>query len=113
MKNVLKLSTELYLAQPNSFNPQTSMKTLKQTLRAAVIFAALVAMHQAAFAAKTWSFLGASPATTNVTAGVATNVSTIISAANGTGASARYQGVGTFSLTLSPDEPTISVSIDP
>ena len=55
------------------------MKNLNRILRTLTAFAVLVSTaHLASAATKTWVTLAASPATTNITAGVATNVTNVV-----------------------------------
>ncbi len=75
-------------------------------------FATLLAVpHIAPAAVKTWTVLNAAPATTNITAGTATNVTTTLTWTSGSGASARFAGPALLSVSLSPAEPTITVSL--
>ena len=53
----------------------------------------------------------AAPASTNITAGVATNLTTAITLSTGTSASTSYTGTGAYSLSLSPSEPTITLGL--
>jgi autotransporter-associated beta strand protein len=88
------------------------MKSLIRNLRTMAAFAAALAIpHLASAAVKTWQTLAAAPATTNITAGVATNLTATITFRSGSGASARFVGPGMLSVSVSPPEPTVTVGL--
>src|ERR1035438_9975096 len=88
------------------------MKSPIQKIRMmAALAAALAIPHLASAAVKTWSVLAATPATTNITAGIATNLAVPLTFRNGSGASARYAGPALLTVSLSPAEPTITVGL--
>ena len=88
------------------------MKSLIRNIRTVAALAAVLAIpHPASAAVKTWQTLAATPATTNITAGMATNLTATITFRNGSGASARYVGAALLTATLSPAEPSITVGL--
>jgi hypothetical protein len=88
------------------------MKRLNRNLRTVAALAAVLAiLHPASAAAKTWTVLAAAPATTNITAGVATNLTTTLTWTSGSGASARFSGPAALAISLSPAEPTITIAL--
>ena len=88
------------------------MKSLNRNLRTVAALAAVMAIpHLASAAVKTWTVLTATPATTNITAGVATNLTAAVKFENGSGASGRFVGPALLSLSLSPAEPTITIGL--
>ena len=88
------------------------MQKIIRTIRMASAIAVLFSIPQAGSAAtKTWSALSAAPAATNITAGVATNLTATLTWTSGSGASARFVGPGLLSISLAPAEPTITVGL--
>ena len=88
------------------------MKTLIRNIRTIAAFAAVLAIpHPASAATKTWTVLAAAPATTNITAGVATNLTTTLTWTSGSGSSARFAGPAFLDISLSPAEPTITIAL--
>ncbi len=90
------------------------MKTLTLFKRT-IVFTALIvlALPQLASAARSFATFSISPASANVTAGVATNVSGVETVINGSGGSTRYVGPAALTTTISPNEPTITVTMNP
>src|ERR1035438_1377963 len=73
--------------------PRRTMKSLNRNLRTVAALAAVMAIpHLASATTKTWQTLSAAPATTNISANVATNLAVPLTFRNGSGASARYAG---------------------
>src|ERR1035441_7491671 len=92
--------------------PRRTMKSLNRNLRTVAALAAVMAIpHLASAATKTWQTLSAAPATTNISANVATNLAVPLTFRNGSGASARYAGPALLTVSLSPAEPTITVGL--
>ena len=88
------------------------MKSLNRNLRTVAALATVLAIpHLASAATKTWQTLSAAPATTNISANVATNLAVPLTFRNGSGASARYAGPALLTVSLSPAEPTITVGL--
>ena len=88
------------------------MKSLIRNIQMLAVFTAVLAILEPASAAvKTWQTLAAAPATTNITAGVATNLTATITFRNGSGASARYVGAAFLTATLLQTEPSITVGL--
>ena len=89
------------------------MKSLNQNLRTVAALAAVMAIpHLASAAVKTWSVLAATPATTNITAGLATNVTATVKFENGSGSSARFVGSALLTVSVSPAAAGVSASLD-
>jgi autotransporter-associated beta strand protein len=89
------------------------MKTVLHTLRVAVIFTAVFLISQPAFAVRKVTSVTLTPPSTNVLAGVATNVTSTVTVVSGSGASTRYLGIATLTATVSPAEPTITATLNP
>jgi autotransporter-associated beta strand protein len=88
------------------------MQTLIRNIRTLTAFAAIMAIPQLTSAAtKTWTVLAAAPATTNVTTGVAANLTTTLTWTSGSGASARFVGPALLSISLSPADPTVAIAL--
>src|SRR5436190_318840 len=88
------------------------MKKIIQTIPMVAAFAACLSIPQLASAAtKTWTVLAPAPAATNISAGVATNLTATLTWTSGSGASARFVGPALLSVSLSPAEPTITVGL--
>src|SRR3954465_15619160 len=88
------------------------MKNLIRTLQTAALFLALVALPHRASAAKVFASMGVVPASINVTAGIATNVSTTFSLVDGnTGSSVGTGSNCFFSVSVSPSDPTVTTSL--
>src|ERR1035441_4798288 len=88
------------------------MKSLNRNRRTVAALAAVMAIpHLASAATKTWQTLSAAPATTNISANVATNLAVPLTFRNGSGASARYAGPALLTVSLLPAEPTITVGL--
>src|ERR1035437_1904672 len=93
--------------------PRRTMKSLNQNLRTVAALAAVMAIpHLASAAVKTWSVLAATPATTNITAGLATNVTATVKFENGSGSSARFGGSALLTVSVSPAAAGVSASLD-
>ena len=90
------------------------MKTLFHALTVVSALAAVIAIPRTASAVnKTWSTFSIAPTSASVPAGTAANISAVETAVNGSGASARYAGPATLSTSISPAEPTITVTPNP
>jgi hypothetical protein len=88
------------------------MKDPIRNIRMLAVLAALLAIPDLASAAtKTWVTLAAAPASTNITAGVATNLTTTLTWRNGSGASARFAGPAYLDISVSPSHPTITIAL--
>src|ERR1035437_10619478 len=89
------------------------MKSPIQKIRMmAALAAALAIPHLASAAVKTWTVLAATPATTNITAGLATNVTATVKFENGSGSSARFVGSALLTVSVSPAAAGVSASLD-
>jgi len=90
------------------------MNPLTRPLRTIAALAFLLGIPTASFAAnKTWVSMTATPPTTNITAGVAANLTSVIALRNGSGASARYVGPASLTISVSPADPNITASVNP
>jgi autotransporter-associated beta strand protein len=87
------------------------MSIFRTTSRIAVVAAMLSVSQLAHGATRVFLSLTANPATTNLAPGVATNISVPVTIATGSSGSTSYTGPGLYSLSLSPAEPTISLSL--
>lgn len=90
------------------------MKTVPHTLRIATLFVAVFFLsHAASAAVRKVLSITLAPASTNVSPGMATNVTSTITVVSGSGPSTRYLGIATLSAYVSPAEPSITTSFNP
>src|SRR5438477_5453722 len=95
------------------------MKSVTQTPPGRRKFTVLLALFGAVFlipasslaAVKVFGPMTATPASTNITPGVATNLITTINLSGNGSGSTGYKGPATFTLSVLPAEPTIMLSI--
>ena len=88
------------------------MQTLIRNIRTLTAFAAVLAIpHLASASTRTWATLAASPAVTNITAGVAASLTANITFQNGSSASTRFIGPALLTATVSPPDPTVTATL--
>ncbi len=88
------------------------MKTSIRILSLVVLAAAVLGLPRVASAAKVFASMSALPISTNVTPGVAANVSTTISVVNGNAGSSVTAGTAcAFSVSVAPAEPTLTAAM--
>src|SRR3954465_15326007 len=91
------------------------MKTLlwpSLNIRALVALTVILGCGHDCFAApKLFGPIGTVPPTTNVTAGIAANLSATVNIAGNGSGSTGYKGPVTFTLSIAPAEPTITLNI--
>ena len=96
------------------FNPFKNMKTFVQDIRIIAAFAIVFAAPGLAPAAvRHVDSVTPNPDSANVEFGIATNVTSDVAVASGSGASSRYKGIATISASVSPAEPTVTATMDP
>src|SRR5258708_318870 len=90
------------------------MKSLARTFHTAVALSAIFAMpHLASAAAKVFASMSAAPASINIMAGFATNISTTVSLVDGNSGSSSV-GTGSnciFTVSISPSDPTVTSNL--
>src|SRR5258706_1975218 len=91
--------------------PRAIMTTTTR-IRILILLAAVCALPQLANgAAKVFGSLIPNPATTNIIAGAATNVVTTVTLSGNGSGSTGYKGPATFTLTISPSDPSVTATI--
>ena len=102
------------LTQKTSKTIKNSMKTLVIRSQLLLVLVTVIALpHQVLAAAKVFASMSSAPTATNVTTGVATNVSSTISLVDGnSGSTSVGNGSNCFySVSMSPSDPTVSFSL--
>jgi hypothetical protein len=90
------------------------MKIPLQVVRTVVLLAVVFAFPGLASAAtRQVSSITFSSPTISVASGVATNVTNTVTVVSGSGAGSRYLGIATLTASVSPNDPTITTSLNP
>ena len=88
-----------------------TMKSLIPNLRTMAALAAVLAIPHLASAARTFQSVIVTPASTNITAGVATNVTANVAVRNGSSGSGRFIGTAQITASVSPSATGVSATI--
>src|SRR6476469_7463306 len=85
------------------------MKPLSRSI--AIVVAIISLICASAEAARTFTSVTITPALTNITAGVATNLIANVAVRSGSGGSTRFIGTAQVTASVSPAEPTITTTV--
>jgi autotransporter-associated beta strand protein len=89
------------------------MNTLIRNIRVIVCLLVAFALPRYAWALRGFASFTIAPTSASVPTGVATNITAVETVQNGTGGSTRYIGPASFTTTVSPSTPNITVSFNP